>query len=55
MDFISLGDKNLGGERRIFSRKPDGLWLEAQVEDGRVNCVNIPALKTACEEILTHF
>ena len=47
MDFISLGDKTLGGEHRVFSRKPGGLWLEALVEKGRVNCVNI----LDCQEI----
>ena len=41
MDFISLGDKTLGGEHRVFSRRENGLWLEALVENGRLNCVNI--------------
>lgn len=47
MDFISLGDKTLGGEHRVFARKPGGLWLEALVENGRLNCVNI----LDCQEI----
>ena len=41
MDFISLGDKRLGGEHRVFSHRADGLWLEALVANGRLNCVNI--------------
>mgnify|MGYP002568256143 CR=1 FL=1 len=41
MDFISLGDKSLGGDHKVFSRKEGGLWLEALVKDGRPTCINI--------------
>ena len=41
MDFISLGDKSLGGEHRVFAHRQDGLWLEALEKDGRLTCINI--------------
>lgn len=47
MDFISLGDKRLPGEHKVFSRKEGGLWLEAIVNEGKLACVNI----LDCQEI----
>ena len=41
MDFISLGDKRLPGTHRVFARREGGLWLEATVEQGKLQCVNI--------------
>ena len=41
MDFISLGDKRLPGEHIVFAHRQGGLWLEATVGQGRLNCVNI--------------
>lgn len=40
MDFVSFGDKSLPGARRVFQDE-NGRYIEAAVEDGRVNCVNL--------------
>ena len=47
MDFIGLGDKRLPGERRVYSRRDGGLWLEATTDGGKLLCVNI----LDCKEI----
>ena len=40
-DFISLGDRGLQGEHRVYSRRDGGLWLEATTDGGELRCVNI--------------
>lgn len=47
MDFISLGDRGLPGEHRVYSRRDGGLWLEATTDGGELRCVNI----LDCKEI----
>lgn len=40
MDFISFGDKNLPGKRRVYLDKGEQ-YVEATVDDGQVKCINL--------------
>lgn len=40
IDFVSFGDKSLPGERRVYLDR-GGEYVEAVVQDGRIQCINL--------------